>query len=279
MPLYMDIHTLPDVTEEDAKQAHFLDLEIQDNHGVRFLKYWFNQKAGKSYCLIDAPNSEAPAKVHKESHGSVAHKIIEVDADMISQFLDTGHETSYGAALLASHPDPVADGGFRAILFTDIVGSTALTNRLGDAATMEILRDHDELIRGALGNWNGRQVKHTGDGIMASFVSSSAAVNCAVEIQRGFAEKREGTPETISIRIGLSAGEPVEKSDDIFGATVQLAARTCTECPPDRILVSNVIRELCLGKGFTFQDRGDVQLKGFDDPVRLHEVGWRLGEV
>ena len=279
MPLFMDIHTLPDATEEDAKKAHFLDLEIQDNHGVRFLKYWFNEKAGKSYCLVDAPHPEAAAKVHQESHGFVANKIIEVDPDMISQFLDTGHETPDGLALLASKPHPVTDGGFRAILFTDIVGSTALTNRLGDAVAMQMLRDHDKLISNALENWNGRKVKHTGDGIMASFVSPSGSVNCAMEIQREFKGKREGGGETFNVRIGLSAGEPVEESDDIFGAAVQLAARTCTECLPDCILVSNVIRELCIGKDFAFLDRGEVRLKGFNDPVRLHEVSWEKGDV
>ncbi len=274
MPLYMDIHTLPNVTEEDAKQAHFLDLDIQDTHGVRFLKYWFNERAGKSFCLVDAPNPEAAARVHKESHGFVAHKIIEVDADMISQFLDTGHETPDGAALVEVQPAPVADGGIRAILFTDIVDSTALTNRVGDAAAMDILRAHNEMIRGALTTWNGREVKHTGDGIMVSFVSPSGAVNCAMEIQRGFAHERGDGEDSVSVRIGLSAGEPVEESDDIFGVAVQLAARTCGECQPNRILVSNVILELCVGKGFTFHDRGEVQLKGFDQPVRLHEVAW-----
>ena len=277
MPLYMDFHTLPNATEEDVKRDHFADLEVQDKYGVRYLKYWFNEKTSTAFCLVNAPNPEAATKVHEESHGNVAHKIIEVDYTLISQFLDTGYETPYGAALLGSSPKQVADGGFRAILFTDIVGSTLLTNRLGDAAAMEILRFHNGLIRDALGNWNGQEVKHTGDGIMASFVSPSGAVNCAVEIQRGFARKRGDAEESIRVRIGLSAGEPVEESDDIFGVSVQLAARTCTKCRPSRILVSNVIRELCVGKGITFLDRGEVKLKGFDQPVRLHEVRWEEG--
>ena len=277
MPLYMDIHTLPYATEEDLKQAHYADVEIAEKYGVRYLKYWFNEKTGKAFCLVQAPNPEACAKVHQESHGLVANKIIEVDGDLIGQFLDTGQETPWGAALLGSSPKPVADGGFRAILFTDIVESTSLTNRLGDAAALELLQVHNGLVRDALGNWNGREIKHTGDGIMASFVSPSGAVNCAIEIQRGFARKRGEGDESISVRIGLSAGEPVEESDDIFGVAVQLAARTCSECQPDRVPVSNVIRELCVGKDITFLDRGEVQLKGFADPVQLHEVRWEEG--
>ena len=83
-PLFLDIHTLPYATEEDVKQAHSADLGIQDQYGVSYLKYWFNEKTGKAFCLVQAPNPEAAAKVQQESHGLVANKILEVDGDLIS---------------------------------------------------------------------------------------------------------------------------------------------------------------------------------------------------
>jgi len=110
---------------------------------------------------------------------------------------------------------------------------------------------------------------------MASFVSAAAAVKCAAQIQRELSKHEQEQPKrAIRVRIGAAAGEPVEHHDDLFGATVQLAARLCAHASPEQILVSNAIAELCLGKGFSFQDVGEVILKGFDRPVRAHAVAW-----
>ena len=76
------------------------------------------------------------------------------------------------------------------------------------------------------------------------------------------------------MRVGVSAGEPVRESGDLFGAVVQLARRICDAAEPSTILTSNAVRELCIGKVFAFSDRGEMSLKGFDTPVRVHEVGW-----
>ena len=140
---------------------------------------------------------------------------------------------------------------------------------------MLLLNVHDAVVRDALTALGGREVKHTGDGIMASFVSAAAAVRCATQIQRELAKHEEPHHErSIKVRIGAAAGEPVEHHDDLFGSTVQLAARLCSHALPEQILVSNVVAELCLGKGLPFQDLGEVVLKGFDRPVRAHAVTW-----
>jgi class 3 adenylate cyclase len=122
---------------------------------------------------------------------------------------------------------------------------------------------------------NGREVKHTGDGIMASFLSAAAAVRCAARIQRELARHEEERREhQIKVRIGGAAGEPVEHDNDIFGSTVQLASRLCSHAEPDQVLVSNVVAELCIGKGLMFRALGEVFLKGFDRPVQVHAVDW-----
>jgi len=166
--------------------------------------------------------------------------------------------------------EPTAPGaGLVTILFTDMEGSTTVTQRLGDAKAQDLLRAHNTIIRDALKAHGGSEIKHTGDGIMASFPSASGGLECAIAIQRAF----EGaTPEPIRVRIGLNAGEPVAEDGDIFGAAVQLAARVCARAEAGQVLVSNVVRELAMGKGFLFSDVGDVVLKGFEDPVRLYEV-------
>jgi class 3 adenylate cyclase len=80
------------------------------------------------------------------------------------------------------------------------------------------------------------------------------------------------------VRLGHCAGEPVEDRNDLFGASVQLAARICAHAGPGEVLVANVVRDLCLGKGFAFEDRGDATQRGFDEPVRLHAVRWPEGD-
>jgi class 3 adenylate cyclase len=138
---------------------------------------------------------------------------------------------------------------------------------------MEFLRVHDRIVRDALAAAKGREVKHTGDGIMASFVSAAAAVRCAMQIQRELAcREREEQDHHIKVRIGGAAGEPVEQNNDIFGTTVQLAARLCSHAQPDQILVSTAVAELCIGKGLSFRPLGEVALKGFDRPVQVHAV-------
>jgi class 3 adenylate cyclase/pimeloyl-ACP methyl ester carboxylesterase len=164
----------------------------------------------------------------------------------------------------------VAQSGLVTILFTDMEGSTTQTQRLGDAAAQDVLRMHNKIIRDALKEHGGSEVKHTGDGVMASFGSARSALGCAVDIQRGLADT-----DGIRVRIGLNAGEPIAEEQDLFGSSVQLAARVCAKAEAGQILVSNVVRELAMGKGFLFSDIGDVVLKGFEDPVRLYEVPWR----
>jgi len=170
------------------------------------------------------------------------------------------------------------------ILFTDIQSSTALTQRLGDAKAQELRRAHNAIVRSALKTHGGAEIKHTGDGIMASFPSASRALECAVEIQRGAEHnRREGSghdapPATLGplhVHIGLNAGEPIAEEADLFGTAVDLARRICDQAEGGEILASNVVRELAAGKGFLFADRGQAALKGFEDPVRLYEVRWR----
>jgi class 3 adenylate cyclase len=168
-------------------------------------------------------------------------------------------------------------GAVHTILFTDLAASTALTQRLGDAKAQELVRAHNAIVREALAAHGGTEVKHTGDGIMASFPTASGALECAVAIQRAAEERRIGAHghAPLQIHIGLNAGEPVAEESDLFGTSVQLARRICDHATAGQVLVSNVVRELAAGKGFLFADIGEVVPKGFEEPVRLYEVRWR----
>ena len=270
MPLFMDRHEAGELTPENVYAAHLLDLQVQEKYHTRYLTYWMDQARGHVFCLVDAPSKEAAQAVHAEAHGSIASEIIQVEEHTVADFLGRLNDPPG-----TSSRQPIVDSAFRIVLFTDIEGSTHLTQQLGDEGAMAVLREHDAIVRTALNEHEGSEVKHTGDGIMASFASVTKAVESSLEIQRAFQDRnQERGGKAVRIRVGMSAGEPVRDGGDLFGAVVQLARRICDAAEPATILTSNVVRELCIGKGFTFSDRGEMLLKGFDEPVRVHEVSW-----
>jgi class 3 adenylate cyclase len=221
-----------------------------------------------SFCIVDAPSRAAAEAVHQEAHGGIANRIIEVDSRQIHEFL--------GAIPQARPGEPYVETAFRAILFTDVEGSTAMTQRLGDATAMRLLRRHDDLVPTAVKMFQGSEVKHTGDGIMASFGSAFRALECAIAIRRNLAEHNAEHPEeAIAIRTGLAAGEPVIESGDLFGSCVQLAARLCARSQPGSILVSTAVYDLVLGHHFAFGTRKKLMLRGFNQPIHAYEVEWR----
>jgi hypothetical protein len=267
MPLFMDRHDLPDASAADLAAAHLRDLEVQEEFGVQFITYWFEEGAGSGFCLIEGPDQESVEAAHRAAHGMLPSNVIEVDQTAVRGFFGR----------LNTHPpgEPYVESAFRAILFTDIVDSTRITQELGDRASMQLLRAHDAVVRGVLARFGGSEVKHTGDGIMAAFSSAVQAVGAAVEIQRGLREAEQPGMEMLRVRVGVAAGEPVTERDDLFGAAVQQAARLCACAEPDCIVVSSGVQDLCRGKGIRFLDRGPVDVKGFEEPLAHFEVSWR----
>lgn len=266
MPIFLDRHLFEGLTAADIAEAHRRDLDIQHQFGVRFITYWFDDVRGTAFCLIDAPDAETAMRVHSASHGNVAAELIEVDLSAIEAFL--GRVTDCNPA--SQGTDGVSPA-LRAVMFTDIVDSTGLTTRLGDARMVEMIRAHDSLVRRALGESGGREVKHTGDGIMASFEEVRSAVECACAIQRSFEAFNLESREKLNVRIGLDVGEPVADCNDLFGATVQMAARLCEAAEPNTVLISPNVRVL-LDDGFDVKERRSRRMKGFAASVTAFEV-------
>ncbi len=275
MPIYMDRHYIEGATRLAIRDAHEKDLEIQGRFGVEFITYWFDEEKSIAFCLVDAPDKASIVRVHGEAHGEIPHEIIEVDPLVVESFLGRIKDPVPTPSQEAAREVEI-DCAFRTIMFTDLKDSTATTTRLGDSKAMHLLRIHNAFTRNALRENGGREVKHTGDGFMVSFADSSSAVRCAINIQNAFASYNEEDPgESLHVRIGLSAGEPVEEDGDLFGTTVQLAARLCDHAKPDGILVSSSVKDTCGVQQFAFQDLGDVMPKGFKESVQLYEVSWR----
>jgi class 3 adenylate cyclase len=272
MPLFMDIHELHGADPKAVAEAHAADVGLQAKYGVEYTKYWLNKEGGKLFCLCHAPSADAAERVHREAHGLVAERIIRVDADVAEAFLGDGTDIE-GEARIGDKRDTA----IRTVVFTDIVESTSLTQRVGDTVAMEFIALHDIVVRNALTLTGGREVKHTGDGIMASFHSAEDAMHYAARIQSDLTSNsfvRGGM--RLQVRVGAAAGEPVERHNDLFGSTVQLAARLCNAAAPDEVLVSDSVTALCTAGGFRFVDRGGMTLKGFDQPQHSASLNWRL---
>jgi class 3 adenylate cyclase len=193
---------------------------------------------------------------------------MEAAASAIDEFLGEGEEA-------AAKVEPAEPGGFRTMLFTDVEGSTALTQRLGDAGARDLLRQHERMVREALKAHGGAELKTMGDGFMASFSSATRALESAIAMQTAFAAHNQSAEEPILVRVGLNAGEPIAEDEDLFGTAVIAAARIVAQARGGEILASDVVRQLVAGKKFRFASRGRMVLKGLEEPVEVYEVLWQ----
>ncbi len=271
MPIFMDRHDMAGATAENVAEAHRKDLEIQEKYGVKYMTYWYDSERATGFCLVDAPDAETAARVHREAHGRIASDIIPVDLAAVEAFLGCINDPRHAPDGTASE----MQAGLRAVMFTDIVGSTEMTARLGDAAALDLVRVHNALVRRGLALHHGREVKHTGDGIMAVFDEVAEAVRAAADIQRCFASYNAEASESLRVRIGIHAGEPVADHNDLFGATVQLAHRLCSEAEADGIMLSGVVRELSDEDKAHFTALGMRVLKGFAERMPVFRFEWR----
>ena len=161
------------------------------------------------------------------------------------------------------------------ILLTDVVGSTRLATSVGPVRADELREEHFALLRDAIVSSGGREVKNTGDGLMVAFSSTSAAVECAVSMQQLLERRYRDAEQSLHVRIGLAAGESTVKDGDYFGVPSTEATRLCDQAPGDGILVSGLAKALA-GRcdGIEFCSEGEIELKGFSDPVEAFSVTW-----
>jgi pimeloyl-ACP methyl ester carboxylesterase len=152
------------------------------------------------------------------------------------------------------------------VLFTDIVGSTEQAAELGDARWRAVLERHDEITARQVASCGGKAVKSTGDGLLATFEGPAAGIQAAEAIRNSL------TTEGIQVRAGLHTGEIEQLEGDIGGIAVHIAARVCGEAGPGEVLVSRTIRDLVVGSGLGFEDRGTHELKGVPGAWQLLAV-------
>ena len=161
--------------------------------------------------------------------------------------------------------------GISTVLFTDVVGSTEMLARLGDDAAEAARRSHFERMRDLTYAHRGRVIKGLGDGVMASFGSPLAAIQCAIAMQQ--AEARADSASRVGLRVGLDVGEPIDDDGDLHGTAVVVAKRLCDAAEPGEILISDLLARLVQPRiGESLEEVGPLELKGLPAPTLTHRV-------
>lgn len=240
----MDRHNILGVTAKDVAMVHQEDLKVQNKYDCRALTYWFDEERGTAFCLIEAPDKKAVKAMHDDAHGLIPNQIIEVESKLVEAFLGRIEDPETSERSDDSDVFIFKDPAFRTIMVTTLKDASLIPSKSGVPRGPEFFRIHNELIRKAFRQYNGREVKHTGNGIIVSFASVSKSVNCAMEIQTRFKESdSQSSGFNMQVAIGLSAGDPVTEKDDFFGEVVQFAKRLSYIAIGGQVTVSSIVRD------------------------------------
>lgn len=252
MPIYMDVHIVPGVKAKDVAEAHQKDLFLQAEHGCKCMTYWIDEARESIFCLVEAPDKQAVEEMHNKAHGLLPNKIIEVSSTLVESFL--GRIYDPGEAEISDNGLKVfTDPSFRILLVTKTTDPNLLKHQLGAEKANELLMSSVSIIRKNLLQHGGREAEHEGSGFVISFSSAAKAVACALAIQQ---EMQDSFSNTLGFRIAINAGEPVEKSSELFGDTIQFAMNMFTIAGKSQIALVSAVREL-VSKDF-FQNRQKI---------------------
>jgi class 3 adenylate cyclase len=193
-------------------------------------------------------------------------RFIEREGEDAYGWIDAGWLADVEEFLTGRRSAPASDRVLATVLFTDIVDSTSELSRIGDSRWRARLEDHDRIVRAALGHWRGREIKTSGDGFLATFDGPARAIRCAAEIVDSVSTLG------LNVRTGLHTGECELRADDVAGIAVHIASRVMHEAASGEVLASSTVKDLVVGSGLRFTDRGDHVLRGVPDPWRLYAL-------
>jgi AraC-like DNA-binding protein len=243
MALYMDYHVFPSISIEDVKLAHIADRAVQDKFGVKYHQFWVNEDAGTVFCLMEGPDKETCARVHREAHGNVACALVEVESGFYELFMGAQHRTDHGLVL---HPDGNVDKGHRSVVVVNIIGNTTITHTQ-DYHSLIFPAEPKNCVRKSIPTHNGREIKSLGeDSIVATFTHSDEALNFARHVQKVLrANDREATHSEwdITYSIGITTGQPLEEQDGLFENTLRNAHRLSLVAENREIVASRCLLE------------------------------------
>jgi AraC-like DNA-binding protein len=241
MPIYMDIHEVPGAEPEDLAEAHRKDMLIQSEYRCNCMTYWMDEKRGNAFCLIEAPDRSAMEAMHKKSHGFMPSKIIEVNNEIVESFLgrttdpEQGNTSKNGLKVFS-------DSAFRVLLVSEIEDPVLLKHQLGQKKAGETIERINSIIREQATLAGGREAEIAGNGFIFSFSSAIQAVDGAMAIQKNLSPSLR---KSAGFKLAIHAGDPVAKSDRVFGDTIQLASHLNTLISAERkIVISSAVKEI-----------------------------------
>lgn len=236
----MDRHIVPGIEAKHAAQAHREDLKIQDEYGCRCMTYWVDEERGSAFCLIDAPNIQAVKQMHERAHGLIPHDIVQVNSNVVEAFLGRISDPKAYPDIDDPNLKIFNDPAFRIILVSKCKDARLLRHQMGKNKSQKLMALYHEIMRQELQKHEGREVEFEGDWFIASFVSVTQAVNCAITVQKNL----HIATELLELHMGLNAGMPVNKSKHLFGDTVNMAKYLCYLVGDHPIKLASIVKEI-----------------------------------
>ncbi len=244
MPIFMDIHLLNDIDVETAKTAHLADLAVQEKYGVKYHQFWINEATHTAFCLIEGPDKESCAAVHREAHGIEACQIVEVEGGMYDLFMGKDQVIDHG---LVRHPNGEIDSGFRFILSLDIIAKTTASDKV-DFSSLKLPNIPRGKAIELINRFDGQVIPAKAfDCVIGTFISPKAALKAAYAIQKLFDQKSGKellNTWNIKYNMGISIGQPLTEEEGFFEKAVQVSYRLCQIAEHREILVSKYFEEI-----------------------------------
>jgi AraC-like DNA-binding protein len=204
------------------------------------MTYWIDEDRETIFCLIEAPDKDAVKEMHNKAHGLVPHKVIEVSSSIVQSFLgriydpDEVKPTESGLKVFA-------DPSFRVLLVIRTIDPILLQHKSGSDKANELIKQSDEIIRKNITEHEGSEVEHSGNGFIISFYSAAKAVACALGIQK---DMPVADATGLDLRIAISGGEPIEKSNKLYGDAIQFANYLALITNSSKIAIASNVKEL-----------------------------------
>ena len=242
MPIYMDVHIVPGVKAKNVAEAHYQDLLHQNEFGCKCMTYWIDEKRESIFCLVEAPDKDAVKEMHSKSHGLIPGKIIEVSSSVVQSFLGRIYDPEE-AELSQEGLKVFTDPSYRVLIITKTIDPVLLQYKLGVERANELLKDHNNTVRRNISQCGGTEVEHGGSGFIISFTSAAKAISCALAIQNDMASH---IAEAIGFKMSINGGEPIERSNKLFGDTIQLAHYMFAIPRNFKVIVASTVKDLAM---------------------------------
>jgi len=240
MPIYMDVHIVPGVKAKEVADAHRKDLLHQDEHACKCMTYWIDEQRESIFCLIEAPDKDAVIAMHNKAHGLIPNKIVEVSSQVVESFLGRIYDPE-NAEVTSNGLKVFQDPSYRILVLVSHEDPVLLRYKLGNEKADHLLMTLQQVFRKQLTNHGGRESEHGQATFIFSFSSAAKALEYAHAIQQEL--DQQGLYETL-YRIALHGGEPLEKSNQLFGDAIQLGLQLCFIARDRQIAVSSAVRNL-----------------------------------